>query len=167
MKNLILILIAVMSVSSFAGVKIGVINMQKVLGTIKAGKAVKATLDKSVKAKQKQLKKEEGELKKLQSSIQKQSSLLSKKALAKKENELRTRYIALQKKSVDFEKQIRKQEAELKKPIIKNLNPIIDSVSKSKNVDITFDLLSAPIFYAKEKINITKDVIKAYDKKHK
>ena len=73
----------------------------------------------------------------------------------------------LQKKTMGYQKEIQKQEAQLKKPILEKLKPIIDQVSASSGVSMTFEVSSSPIVYAKNQVDITEDVIKAYYKKHK
>lgn len=167
MKKLIVLLCLLLSVSAFAEVKIGVVNIQKVITTIKQGKSVMQALEKSFKAKQKDLKSEEEGIKKLQQDYQKQSLVLSDKAKLKKETELRSKIQALQKKTMDYQKDIQKQEADLKKPILEKLKPIIDEVSKEMKVALTFEVTASPLVYAESKVDITDAVINAYDKKNK
>ena len=155
-----------LSTSGFAGVKVGIVNIQKVIMTIKEGKNVMSTLEKSFKSKQAELKKQEEAIKKLQQDYQKQSLVLSDKAKATKENEIRMKIQDLQQKTMQYQKDIQKQEAELKKPILEKLKPIVDEVSQKEKVAMTFEISSSPIVYAEEKVDITDEVIKAYDKKH-
>lgn len=167
MKKMITLLALALSFSAMAEVKIGVINIQKVITSISEGKSVMKTLEKSFKSKQKEIKKEEEAIKKLQADYQKQSSLLSDKAKANKEMEIRKKIAQLQQKTMDYQKNIQKQEKELKQPILEKLKPVIDDVSKNKKLDMTFEVSSSPVVYASSQVDITGDVIKAYDKKHK
>lgn len=155
------------SVNAATGVKVGVINIQKVISKIKEGVEVQSTLEKSFKAKQKEIKAEEDKIKDLQEKYQKQSALLSDDAKLKKGQEIRQMIAELQKKTMGYQKSIQKQEAELKKPILEKLKPIIDKVSEEAEVTMTFEVSSSPIVYAKDQIDITDNVIKAYDKEHK
>ena len=166
MKNLLVAILFTMSASAFSQVKIAVVNIQTVITSIKEGKAVMKTLESSFQSKQKILQKEEEELKKFQADFQKQDMVLSDKAKEKKREEFTQKYQALQKKTADFQKEIQKQEGDLKKPILDKLKSVIDAVSEEKKVDLTFELTSAPVIYAANKVDITDDVIKAYDKKH-
>lgn len=167
MKKLVCILALALSFSAIAEVKIGVINIQKVITSIGEGKSVMKTLEKSFKSKQKEIKAEEDAIKKMQQDYQKQSSLLSDKAKANKENEIRQRIAKLQQKTMEYQKNIQQQEQQLKKPILEKLKPVIDDVSKSKDLAMTFEVSSSPVVYAQTQIDITDEVIKAYDKKHK
>lgn len=167
MKKLVSILALALSFSAIAEVKIGVINIQKVITSIGEGKNVMKTLEKSFKSKQKEIKAEEEAIKKMQQDYQKQSSLLSDKAKANKENEIRQRIAKLQQKTMEYQKNIQQQEQQLKKPILEKLKPVIDDVSKGKDLAMTFEVSSSPVVYAQTQIDITDEVIKAYDKKHK
>lgn len=162
-----LVLLALIATVSFAQTKVGIINIQKVITSVNEGKRVMGTLEKSFKAKQKTLKSSEAKIKKQQESYQKQTSLLSNEARAKKEQEIRAAIADLQKKTMEYQKDIQKQEAKLKKPILDKLKPIIDDVSSSEKVDLTFEISSSPIVYAKNQLDITDKVIKEYNKKHK
>lgn len=153
--------------SAFAEVKIGIVNIQKVITTISEGKAVLQTLEKSFKTKQKELKAEEESIKKLQESFQKQDLVLTEQAKIKKQQELRTMVAALQQKTMQYQKDIQNQENQLKQPILEKLKPIIDEVSKSEKVALTFELTSSPVVYAEQRVDITEQVINAYDKKYK
>ncbi|MEX0798259.1 MAG: OmpH family outer membrane protein [Bacteriovoracaceae bacterium] len=169
MKRALMIAILTMgfSLEAMANVKIGVVNIQQVITTIDEGKNVMKTLEKSFKSKQKEIKAEEQAIKKMQEDYQKQSSLLSDKAKANKENEIRQKIGQLQQKTMEYQKNIQGQEKQLKQPILEKLKPIIDQVSKNKKVAMTFEVSSSPVVYAQEQVDITKEVIKAYNSKHK
>jgi outer membrane protein len=166
MKIFMMSLMMIFSVQA-ADITVGVINIQRVISKIKEGKEVQATLEKSFKSKQKEIKKEEEKIKDLQEKYQKQNALLSDDAKLKKEQEIRKMIAELQKKTMGYQKEIQKQEAQLKKPILEKLKPIIDSVSSEAGVSMTFEVSSSPIVYAKNQVDITDKVIKAYDQKHK
>lgn len=169
MKSLIVLgaLLVTLSSNAIAEVKVGIVNIQKVITTVSEGKAVMKTLKKSAETKQKELKSEEESIIKLQQSFQKQDLVLSEKAKIKKQQELRAKITALQQKSMQYQKDFQKQESQLKQPILEKLKPIIDEISKSEKVSMTFELTSSPVVYAEKKVDITEKVIKAYDKKYK
>ena len=166
MKQLYLILTLVFSVSALAEVKVGLVNIKKIMATIKQGKAVDATLQKSFNAKQGEIKKEEEAIRKLQEKFQKQNAVLSDAAKAKKGQEIAGKIEAVRKKMRQFQEEIQKQEAQLKKPILDKLKPIIDEVSKKEGVTLTFEISQSPVVYAQNQVQLTEKVIKAYDKKN-
>jgi len=155
-----------MTLSAQAEVLVGLVNVQKVITTIKEGKNVQKKLEKSFNDKKAVLQKEENKIKKAQEDYKKQSAVLSADARGKKERDLQEMVMKLQNKTMEYQKEIQKMEEDMKKPILENLRPIIDEVSKQNKVALTFELTSAPIIYAESKKDITDEVVKAYDKKH-
>lgn len=166
MKALILLTALVLSTSALSATKVGLVNIQKIIGEIKEGKAVNKTLEKSFKSKQKSIKKEEGSIRKLQEQLQKQSKVLSDSAKAKKFAEIQKMVGEARAKTQKFQKEIQKQEAQLKKPILEKLKKVIDKISKDEGVDMTFEITSSPIVYAANKVDLNDKVVKAYDKEH-
>ncbi len=167
MKLLIGLMLLSFSFSSFAVVTIGLVDIQRVITTIKQGKKVQSTLEKSFNDKKALLKKDEDKIKKSQEDYKKQSMVLAETARLNKEREMQDLMMKLQNKTMEFQKDIQKMEQEMKKPILENLRPIIEEVSKEAQVSMTFELSAAPIVYAEAKKDITDDVIKAYDAKYK
>ncbi len=167
MKNLLLVISLIISSSVIAEVKIATVDIQKVLNTVKEGKRATEKLKTSFEKKQKSLKKAELDLKKKQEGLQKKAGLLSKSALGQKQQELQKDFMELQKKSMGYQKEIAKLEAEFKKPIFDKIKVVIDDISKKENVDMTIETSQTPVVYAKSQKDITNDVIKAYDSKHK
>ncbi|MCT4643123.1 MAG: OmpH family outer membrane protein [Bacteriovoracaceae bacterium] len=167
MKNLLIISAFILSFYSYGAAKVGEVNIQKVLVTVKLGKKIKKTLETSYNSMKSKLKKDEDSIKKMQKDFQKQSMVLSDKAKAKKEKAIRMKIAEIQKKTMEFQKKIQKQEIELKKPLLEKLQPVINSVSKLEKLDMTFALQGSPLLYAGSKVDITDKVIKAFDKKYK
>jgi len=166
MKLIFALLFSIVSFSSHASVLIGLVDIQKVITSIKEGKAVQKSLEKSFNDKKAILKKDEDKIKKAQEDYKKQSMVLAEGARANKEREMQEMMMALQNKTMEYQREIQKMEQDMKKPILEKLRPIIDEVSKAKAVAMTFELSAAPIIYAENKTDLTDDVIKAYDKKH-
>lgn len=166
MKTLFAFLILSLCVSAQAAVLVGLVDIQKVITTIKEGKGVQKTLEKAFNDKKTVLKKDEDKIKKAQEDYKKQSMVLADQARANKEREIQESMMKLQSKTMEFQKEIQKMEQDMKKPILEKLRPIIDEISKANAVAMTFELSAAPIIYAEAKKDITDEVIKAYDKKY-
>ena len=166
MKSIIALLALTLTLPSFAATLVGLVDIQKVITSIKQGKNVQKTLEKSFNDKKAILKKDEDKIKKAQEDYKKQSMVLAEAARMNKERELQEMMMGLQNKTMEYQREIQKMEADLKKPLLEKLRPIIDEVSKANGVAMTFELSAAPIVYAEAKKDITEDVIKAYDKKH-
>lgn len=166
MKLILSLLVLIMSFSSFASVTVGLVDIQKILTSIKEGKTVQKELEKTFNDKKLLLKKDEDKIKKAQEDYKKQSMVLAEAARATKERDIQELMMGLQNKTMEFQREIQKLEQDKKKPILEKLRPIIDEVSKSNGVAMTFELSAAPIVYAESKKDLSDEVIKAYDKKH-
>jgi len=166
MKFGLFVALITFSVSSFASTLVGLVDIQKIITSIKEGKNVQKTLEKSFNDKKAILQKDEAKIKKAQEDFKKQSMVLAEAARQTKERELQDMMVKLQNKTMEYQREIQKMEQDQKKPILDKLRPIIDEVSKESQVDMTFELSAAPIVYAQNKKDLTDDVIKAYDKKH-
>lgn len=166
MKFLLACLIMTFSFSAFSQVLVGLVDIQKIITSIKEGKNVQKTLEKSFNDKKAVLKKDEDKIKKAQEDYKKQSMVLAEQARMNKEREIQEMMMGIQNKTMEYQRDIQKMEQDLKKPLLEKLRPIIDEVSKNNKVAMTFELSAAPIVYAESKIDLTEEVIKAYDKKH-
>ncbi|WP_161629977.1 OmpH family outer membrane protein [Desulfogranum mediterraneum] len=145
-----------------AEVKIGVINMQKVLAGSDAGKKAQATVSKKMKELQAGFKKDEQALLALQKEIEKKSSAWS--------DEMK------QEKAIDFQKMRRdlgvKQEdanLELKKlreqevgPIINKLQGVVQEVAQEQGY--TLIIPHNVVLFATDKIDLTATVTTALNK---
>ena len=165
MKLSVILLLAFIASIAHAEVVIGLVDVQKVLTSIKEGQGIMKTLEKSFNEKKGTLKKEEERIKKLGEDLKKQAAVLSEQARLTKEREIQESIAKVQGKATDFQRDMQKMENDLKRPVIDKLRPVIEEVSKANGVNMTFELGSAPIIYAENKKDLTEEVVKAYDKK--
>jgi len=166
MKSLMVATLALILATPSYAVLVGKVDIQKVLLSVSQGKKVREKLKKSFDKKQSILKKEEESIRKMQEDYKKQSLVMNDKAKANKEKGIQQKIMALQQKSMGFQKEIQQMEEKLKKPILERVREVIDEVSKKANVDMTFEASTAPVVYAKNKKDLTDEVIKLYNSKH-
>lgn len=165
-KMIILVLALSFSTASFAEVLVGRVDIQKVLTTIEEGKKVRTKLESFFNDKQKELQSEEKKIKKMQKDFEKQSFALNDEAKKKRQQDIQMAVMKLQEKTGAYQKQLRERENKLKQPILERIKTIVETVSKKAGVDMTFEASTAPVIYAKNRKDLTDQVIKAYDKKH-
>lgn len=161
-----LLFLLVSSSNALAAV-VGKVDIQHILLTIDEGKKVRDQLQKEFDKKQASLKTEEDKIRKAQEDFKKQASVMSDSARLAKEQEIQNMIMKIQETSQTYQSEIQNKERDLKKPILDRLKVVIEDVSKSENVDMTFEISTAPIVYAKEEKDLSKKVIDAYNKKHK
>ena len=58
-------------------------------------------------------------------------------------------------------------ENKYKAPVLKKIREIVESVSKKKGLDVTYEASTTPFLYVKTVTDITEEVVKEYDKKNK
>ena len=166
MKYLVMFLaMSIISSQAFAFL-VGKVDVQNVLVSVKEGKKVRDQLKDEFEKKRKILDNEQEEIKKLQQNFSKQSLVMNDKAKLEKEKEIQQKIIELQQKSLGYQKEIQEMEGKMKAPILERIKTIVDSVSEKAGVDVTFEMSTAPVIYAKSEKDLTTEVIKEYDKKY-
>ena len=63
-----------------------------------------------------------------------------------------------------LEKEVQEFGKNLRRPIEDKLKKIIDKISKAEGVDLTFEVASGQLIYAKTQVDLTAKVVKEYNK---
>ncbi|TKB06725.1 OmpH family outer membrane protein [Desulforhopalus sp. IMCC35007] len=149
--------------SMAADLKLGVMNVQKIIVECKAGKAAKERFDVKMKGLQSSFKEEEADLKNLQEEIKKKSSAWSEEKKAEKVREFQKNGRELQAKTEDarFEmKQLQDKELE---PILKSLEQVVEKYGKDQGYMMILDSKNGVIYFDKA-VDITETIVKLLDK---
>ncbi len=149
-----------------ADVKVGIMNVQKVLVKCAAGVKAKAKFDVKVKEVESKFKEEQDALVALQSEIEKKSSIWSKE---KKDEKM----LEFKKKRRDYQTKTEDARLEMKQLQDKELDPILKALEKvvteyGKKHSYTFILESkSGLVYFDEANDISDELIKELDKSMK
>lgn len=154
------------SVTAKAEFKVGLVDIQRILLTTTDGQDVMAKLEKKFNARKADLKKEEDKIKKASEDYKKQSLVLSDKAKMAKEREIQSMIVQLQNQTMEAQKTINQLEQELKKPLIDKIQLVVMEVSKKAGVALTFEVSTSPLVYAEKRVDLTEEVVTAYNAKH-
>lgn len=166
MKKIVMALLCLaLAFPSFA-VVVGKVDIQKILISVKEGKKIRKQLKDDFDKKQGVIKKEEDSLKKAKEAFDKQSLVMNAKAKAKKQRELQEMYMKLQQKTMGYQREMQAREQKVTGPLINKIAKVVQEVSKSEKIDITYEISSRSIVYASKEVDLTDKVIKAYDKKY-
>ena len=167
MKKTLIMTVTILTLAfyTFAEVKIGVINAQKVIASTKRGKEIQAKLENYGKSKQKKVETMQAAIKKLEAAIQ--SPALNQSTREKKTEELQAKKLNLKRYYEDTQKELRKKYQTEMQTLQKEVMPIIDKIGKSKGFTLVFDLSIAGISYFDKTIDITEVVIKEIDSIYK
>jgi outer membrane protein len=147
--------------------KLAVVDMQKALQTVDAGKKAKAQLEKEFNSRKKDLQAEEATLKKMIEEFKKQQLVMSDDARMKKQQEIQERGMKFQELTQRSQAEIAQKEAELTQPLIKKLREIISEHAKKKNFTVILERNENTVLYFQEKDDITEEVISQFNQKNK
>ncbi len=145
--------------------KIAVVDLQKALQSVEAGKKAKASLEKEFNDKKKVLETEENSIKKMTEDFKKQSLVLSEDAKAKKQNEIQERVLKYRELFGKSQMEIQGRERELTDPIIQKLKGVVEEMGNKKGYTMIVEKNENAILFSAAKEDLTEEVIKEFNKK--
>ena len=147
--------------------KIGVMDMQKALQTVEAGKKAKSQLEKDFNTKKKMLQDEEGAIRKLTEEFKKQSLVMNDESKGKKQQEIQERIMKFQENTARSQSEIQAKESELTAPIVKNLRELLKEIATKKGLTIVLDKNEGNVLFAADSLDLTPEAVNAYNAKYK
>lgn len=157
-------LVAVTAPNAKAASKYGVIDMQAVILNVAEGKEARAGLEKEIKAKEKDLLKEKQALDKMNEEWKSQAAVLSESARVKKQQEFQEKFLSLRNTEMEFQQDIKRKEQKATQSIAVKVAKIVEDMAKKKDLEVVFEANTAGLLYVKDPLDLTKDVIQAYEK---
>lgn len=142
-----------------ADLKIGIMNVQKIIVTCDAGKEAKIRFEEKMKALQASFKEEEDALKGLQAEIKKKSSAWSEEKKAEKVREFKKNGRELQAKTEDARFEMKQMQDKELEPILKALEKVVAQFGKDNGYTAIMDSKSGVIYFD-EKVDISDVVVK-------
>jgi len=144
-------------------IKIGIVNSQKVLEDSVEGKKIMAQLEEKDKQNREALTKLDDEIRRLETRLSTQRLTLTQEAMAQLSSDIERKRTERKRFTEDTYREMEELTARLFNRIQSELLPIIEQIGKEKNVDIIFDLARSGAIYFNPAIDLTQDVISAYD----
>lgn len=164
---LIFLLTAVLCCSVPAGetaqAKIAIINMQKVVRKSVAGQKAMEELNKKFEGLQKKLKVKQDELTAFKDDFEKKGPLMNEEARAEKERELKKALRDFKDQSDDAQFEMRQAESKSMEPVLKELEKVVTRIGEEGGYTIILEKNMPGIYFNTSNIDITDEVIKAYD----
>jgi outer membrane protein len=164
MKSVFLVLIVGLLSGSLAWseVKIGVVDMQKVVQASTAGKKAKTELESEYTKKKMEFEKQEGQLKKSAEELSKKKSVLSEEVYVKKQSELQEEMMKFRESVGQSQYEIQKKQQDLTLPIVEKIRKTISKIAKEKSYTMVAETGSG-ILYAEPTADITEEVLKTFE----
>lgn len=145
-----------------ADMKIGVMNVQKILVNSVSGKAAKEVFDQKMQDLQSKFKAEEQELVDMQGEIEKKSSAWSEETKQVKVREFQKKRRELQEKSDDARFELKTLQDKELAPILKALEGVVEGFGNKNGYTLILDSKGGVIFYS-EAVDITDQLVKELD----
>ncbi|NRA66482.1 MAG: OmpH family outer membrane protein [Pseudobacteriovorax sp.] len=139
--------------------------MQAVILNVDEGKQARADLEKEIKGKEAELMKKKAELDKLNKNWKDQAALLSEEARLKKQQEFQQKFMALRNDEMKFQSEIKRKEQMATQKIAVSVSKMVNDLAKARGYEMVFETNSAGLLYLKDPVDLTKEVIAAFDKK--
>jgi outer membrane protein len=147
--------------------KVGIVDMQKALQTVEAGKKAKTQLQKEFDTKKKMISDEENAIRKLSEEFKKQSLAFSEETRMKKQQEIQERIMKLQETTGRSQMEIQQKEQEMTAPLVKNLKIVIQELAAKKGYALVLDKNDANVLFSQDKDDFTAEAISAFNAKNK
>lgn len=168
MKQWLVVLALALS-STFAygqeRVRIGFIDVQRVIAESQAGKRAKDRFQAQVKKVEADVQKERQDLERLRGDIDKKGPLLKEEERRNMEADFQKRSVNLQRAMADYQQDLRQKEGVMMQEILKDLEQIVNEVGKADK--FTLILERSQILYSDQGIDITNKVIETYNSRAK
>jgi outer membrane protein len=146
--------------------RIGVVDMQKVILESAKGQRARAQLQKETEGKQKDMNGREEEIRKLQADLERQRAVLSPTALKEKEDAIQRKIRDIRRIAEDSQRDLSKREGELVGEIQREAAQVIGEYGKEKGFQMVLER-SAGVWYASERADVTKEIIDRFNAKAK
>ncbi|MBP6218987.1 MAG: OmpH family outer membrane protein [Oligoflexales bacterium] len=144
--------------------RFAVVDMQRIILSVEEGKKARSELEKKIQAKEKELQDKKKKLDKMNEEWKQQSSVLSEEAKNRKQKEFQDTFMQLRNEEANFQNELKKEESTATQKIASKVAKMVDGLAKSKNIDVVFEMNSSGLLYVKDPIDLTEQLIKAYDK---
>ena len=142
-------------------IKIGWVDIQRVIAESDAGKKAKERFQAHVKKAEADLLKEKQEVERAKSELEKKGPLLREEEKRNMEMDLQRRYVNYQRSMQDMQQELRQREGEMTAAILKDLEKVVNEIGKSEQFTLIFE--RSQILYSDQGIDITGKVIELYN----
>jgi len=144
---------------ALAGMKIAVIDTERILGDSTVGKKALADLKKLQEQKEGEVRAKQQEIKDLQSKVSDGRLSLAQDKLAEMDKQLEDKIIALRRFQDDATRDLNKRKDEVLGSIDSKVMPVINLIGKEMGYTLIFRKFESGLIYADETIDITSTVI--------
>ncbi|MGZ8447945.1 MAG: OmpH family outer membrane protein [Candidatus Deferrimicrobiaceae bacterium] len=164
MRKAGIIMVAVAVAAVFAGtslaegLRVAVIDVNKILNESEAGKAAKKKMEGRYEELKKTIDAKQEEARKIKEEIDKQKVMVGKEKLKEKEDALQAKVNELRQLTQDGEREMQARQGELTRDVLKSVEAKVDAVVKADKLDLVLEK-SAGVVHYNESMDITQRVL--------
>jgi outer membrane protein len=161
----VLLALAPSFVSAQERVKIGFLDVQRVISESQAGKRARDRFQAEVKRAETDALRDKSEIERLKADLDKKGPLMKEDERRNLEADLEKRYVNYQRAVTDTQQTLQKKDREMTNDILKELEKIVAEVGKQEK--FTLILERSQILYSDQGIDISNRVIEVFNSKVK
>ncbi|MBP2675682.1 MAG: rane protein [Deltaproteobacteria bacterium] len=153
MRKTGIILVAAMVTAIFAGtslaegLRVAVIDINKILNDSEAGKAAKKKMEARYEELKKTIDGKQEEARKIKEEIEKQKVMLGKEKLKEKEDALQAKINELRQMTQEGEQEMQGRQAEFTREVLKSVETQIDVVVKAEKLDLVLEKTAGVVYF--------------------
>ncbi len=170
MKKILVSMLIVLFLAPLAmakELKIGVVDLQKVVRQSEAGKEALAKLQKKFETLRQQLQAKEQELKKFKDDLEKKAPLLSPEARQEKERQYQKMLREFQAQREDAQYEMRQAEQKALQPILKDLEQVVKQMAEKEGYDLILEKKMPGVYWTSPAIDLTDHIVELYNQYRK
>jgi outer membrane protein len=146
-------------------IKIGFIDIQRIIAESQAGKKAKDRFQAQVKKAEADVQKERTDLERIKNDLDKKGPLLKDDERRNLEADFQRRSVNLQRTMGDYQQDLQRKNNEMMAEILKELEVVVNELGKAEK--FTLILEKTQILYSDQATDITTKVIEAYNSRVK
>jgi outer membrane protein len=145
--------------------KIGFIDVRRVVSESAAGKRAGDRLQIQVKKAEADTLKERQELERIRNDLDKKGPLLKEEERRNLESDFQKRSVMLQRTMTDLQQELQLKEREMMQDILKDLEGVVTELGRAEKFTLILD--RSQILFADQGVDITSKVIESYNRRAK
>lgn len=145
------------------GLRIGFVDVQKVLARSAAGVAAREQLEREKAGMQREVDARRQELEKLREELEKKGPLMTGDARREKEDQLERKRRDATRLMDDFQRELARKEQALAQKVLQELSGVIERVGKQRGYFMIVEKRGAGVLYFTPDADLTDEIIRAYD----
>lgn len=170
MKNLLIFFISLGLVLAFstlakAEIKIGVVDLFKILNESEKGKKAIGELQSMVDSRHKALEEKQKKIRALREEYDKRKAVLSEDARKAREDEIERLERDFQRTAADYQAEVQKKENEITRSMLREIRQIINEYAAKEGYNLIIEKAEQLILYSKPEVDITDKIITLYNQK--